>query len=514
MKKLKRMLAVLLTAIMTLAMATTAFAAQQTAPTGTLTVNVNKNNTLEGQTIKIYKLFDLTVNGDKYAYTVNADYKSAIATALGLTGSATSEDLYKKLAGYQTDSTDIQKFADDFTEAALTAQPPMSETKSSGKINEAAKSYQFTDLAYGYYLVYQTGTKELQSSLVSVDKANMEITLKGEAPSIEKTADNETVEIGQVVTYTITGVIPDTTGYEQYTYKIHDTLTEGLDFVKNENGDALDNATKLNVSVQIGEGNATSMNAELETNNKRKMTLDLSNWVRTNSTAHKGKTFTVTYYAKVNKNAVVTEKNSAELEYGNNPENTTTTTPSEAKTPTYPLQIHKYEKDKVSEYLAGATFRLYNSEEDANKDQNPIAVTGSDGNYTVDPVQAGDNKKYDMVSVATELAEHKGMNLRLNGLKAGVYWLMETQAPDGYNGVTAPIKITIAKSQNDNVNDWIITKGDGQEETDKVIDIENTTGTILPGTGGMGTVLFTVIGVALVLIIAASFVISRRKRAE
>ena len=48
---------------------------------------------------------------------------------------------------------------------------------------------------------------------------------------------------------------------------------------------------------------------------------------------------------------------------------------------------------------------------------------------------------------------------------------------------------------------------------DKIIDIENSTGTILPGTGGMGTVLFTVVGVVLALLIGASFVISRRKRA-
>ena len=71
MKKLKRMLAVLLTAIMTLTMATTAFAAQQPASTGTLSVQVNQKNTLENQTIKIYKLFDLTVSDKHYAYTVN-----------------------------------------------------------------------------------------------------------------------------------------------------------------------------------------------------------------------------------------------------------------------------------------------------------------------------------------------------------------------------------------------------------------------------------------------------------
>lgn len=62
------------------------------------------------------------------------------------------------------------------------------------------------------------------------------------------------------------------------------------------------------------------------------------------------------------------------------------------------------------------------------------------------------------------------------------------------------------------MNKWTISKGD-DVENDKIIDIENSTGTILPGTGGMGTVLFTVVGVVLALLIGASFVISRRKRA-
>ena len=44
------------------------------------------------------------------------------------------------------------------------------------------------------------------------------------------------VVLGTIVTYTITGTIPDTTGYAQYTYKIHDTLTEGLDFVEDTMG--------------------------------------------------------------------------------------------------------------------------------------------------------------------------------------------------------------------------------------------------------------------------------------
>ena len=70
------------------------------------------------------------------------------------------------------------------------------------------------------------------------------------------------------------------------------------------------------------------------------MSLDLSTWVRANQ-GNKGKAFTVTYYAKVNKDAEVTNNNKASLEYGNNPSDTTITTPSEAKTNTYPLDINK-----------------------------------------------------------------------------------------------------------------------------------------------------------------------------
>ena len=503
---IKKMMALCLAAIMTLAMATTAFAADR-IKTGNLTVNVNEGNTLKGQTIKVYKLFDLSVSDTHYAYTVNADYKNAIATALGLSKEATSEQLYNKLAEYKENPSGIQKFANDFTAAALNAGT--AETGTSKKLGEVTE-YKFENLDYGYYLVYQTGTKEIQSSLVSVDDVDVTVNLKGQAPSIDKTANATTVEIGQVVTYTIKGTIPDTTGYDKYTYKIHDTLTEGLDFVKDAVGTAQE-GTSYNVSVKIGEGQAETKAATLSGENNRIMTLDLSEWIRNNQNS-KGQEFTVTYYAKVNADAVVQTNNSAHLEYGNDPDNITTTTPDVVTTPTYPVQIHKLIKDQQNSYLAGAIFRLYRSEEDANNNQNAIAVTGSNGTYTVDPEQVGDNKMYDMESIGDGTTVGTGMNLKLNGLAEGSYWLVETQAPDGYNKLTAPVKITITKSDTTNVNDWTIKQNDGVVD-DKIIDIENTTGTLLPETGGMGTVIFTVIAVVMILGIAVSFVISRRKRA-
>ena len=517
MKRMKKIMAVLLAAIMTMAMAVTAFADEGT---NSLTVNVKSGagvptQTLEGQTIYLYKLFDVTEsqNGEtkNYAYTVNPanGYKDAIKSALGTSFAGTTDEEYAAavLALKGTEGA-VQKFANDFTTYALTNTTSKVEaTTNSGKITKANKeSYTFSDLAAGYYLVYVTGGKEIQSSLVTVDSATSTVNLKTEAPSITKAADKETVSIGQVVKYTVTGVIPDTTGYDSYVYKIHDELSNGLDFVNDENGTALgEDATTVNVTVAFGEGatdaSKAPTTATLDSTNKKKMSLDLSDWVKANQ-KNKGKEFTVTYYAKVNANAVVTEKNNAQLEYGNKPGETTKTTPSEAKTPTYPLDILKKEKNSDKK-LAGAKFSLYKTEADAKAETNAIKVSGSNGNYVVDP--ASENTVFESVASIDE----KGYNLHVNGLAAGEYWLVETEAPAGYNKLTAPIKVTITKTGD---TEWTDSK-DNTAEEDKIIDVVNSTGSLLPSTGGMGTIIFAVIAAILVLGVAVSFIRDKRKNA-
>ena len=522
MNRMKKIMAVLLAAIMTMAMAVTALAAD--VGTNKLTVNVKTGagvpeQTLEGQTIYLYKLFDVTEspNGEtkNYAYTVNPanGYKDAIKSALGTSFAGTTDEEYAAavLALKDTEGA-VQKFANDFTTYALTNTTSKVEaTTNSGKITKANKeSYTFSDLAAGYYLVYVTGGKEIQSSLVTVDSATSTVNLKTEAPSITKTADKETVSIGQVVKYTVTGSIPDTTGYDQYQYIIHDELTDGLDFVNDSTGVALgESATTVNVTVAFTDnsltvGGTTPTTATLDTANNRKMSLDLSAWVRDNQ-ANKGKTFTVTYYAKVNANAVVIEKNNAQLEYGNKPGETTKTTPSEAKTPTYPLDILKKKKGSEDK-LAGAKFSLYTTEENATNRTNAITVSGSDGNYVVDPTSS--NTVFESVASI----DGKNYNLHVNGLAAGTYWLVETEAPAGYNKLTAPIEIKIIKSADTDVNKWTISK-DGVDESDKIIDIVNSTGSLLPSTGGMGTIIFAVIAAILVLGVAVSFIRDKRKNA-
>ena len=505
MKRMKKIMALMLAAIMMMAMSVTAFAAETTH---SLTVNVNGGQDLKGQTINLYKLFDVTESKSgettNYAYTVNDTYKAALASVLNIAETSKDEEFAAAVTKLGADnSTGVQKFANDFTAKALTDN--LGVTKTSGKITESKTSYEFTGLDAGYYLVYVTGGKEIQSSLVTVDATTTAVNLKTEAPSITKTADTATAEIGQVVKYTVTGAIPDTTGYAEYVYKIHDELTTGLDFVNDGNGTALTDKT-VKVEVKFSEENVTDAGtapttATIDTDNSKKMSLDLSEWVKTNQT-NKGKAFTVTYYAKVNKDAVVTNNNKASLEYGNNPNDTTTTTPSEAKTNTYPLDINKTKKGS-DEKLAGAKFSLYRSAEDAKNGTNPIKVTGNDGNYVVDPTST--TTEFESVTSI----EGKGYNLHVNGLAAGDYWLVETKAPDGFNKLTDPIKVTITKDGDTN---WTV-KNNGTAVEDKIIDVENSTGSLLPSTGGRGAIAFAVIAAILVFGVAVSFIRDKRKEA-
>ena len=503
MKRIKKFAAALLTAIMMMTMTVTAYAA---GGTHSLTVNTQGNQDLKGQTINLYKLFDVTESGEgqnkNYAYTVNTEtgYKDALVSVLGgsLTNTSKDEEFASAVLALGKDnSPEVQNFANKFTTHAL--ENKVKETATSSKITESKTSYTFNNLDAGYYLVYVTGGKEIQSSLVTVDKKTNTVNLKTEAPSITKTADKDTVSIGQVVQYTVTGSIPDTTGYSEYVYKIHDELSTGLDFVNDADGAALTGNT-VNVKIAFTDGADASTaptTAVLSGTENRTMALDLSAWVRTNQ-ANKGKEFTVTYYAKVNANAVVTEQNKAQLEYGNNPNDTTKTTPSIVKTPTYPLDINKI-KTGTTDMLPGATFKLYKGPVADGKVVKVSAVAGKDGCYVVDP----SSNTTEMITIKDKI-DGKGYNLHLNGLAAGTYYLEETKAPDGFNKLTDPIKIVIEK----NGDTYTIT---AEGANGNILTVQNSTGSLLPSTGGTGVIVFAGVAILLVFGVVVSFIRDKRK---
>lgn len=514
MKRIKKFAAALLTAIMMMTMTVTANAAEGK---GNLTVNVKGGQTLANQTVNVYKLFDMTVSGSgeslNYGYKVNETYKSILDKVLGAEFTDKSDQGYyeavQKATSDGKNGNNTQKFANDFTKELLNYNKSHTSAKIEATVAKpfdkasTEKSTTFDGLAYGYYLVCQTGTKAIQSSLVALTESTATVDLKSEAPSIEKTANKKTVNIGDVVTYTVKGSIPDTTGYSEYVYKIHDTLTSGLDFVTNEAGNKVKVTVKINGQVvsDVTDADFFDETGKVVTNPTRTMVLDLSKKVQG---ATVGQPIEVTYQAKVNKSAVVETKNSATLEYSNKPgtNETGTTKPSEVKTPTYPLDINKIKKDSnLEEKLAGAKFELYRTEEEAKAGTNAIKVSGSNGNYVVDSTSST------TVFESVASIDGKDYNLHLNGLAAGDYWLKETKAPAGFNKLTDPVKITITKTSD---TEWTISKGE-RVETDKIIDIENSTGSLLPSTGGAGVIVFAGVAILLVFGVVVSFIRDKRK---
>lgn len=76
--------------------------------------------------------------------------------------------------------------------------------------------------------------------------------------------------------------------------------------------------------------------------------------------------------------------------------------------------------------------------------------------------------------------------------------------------MTAPVVIKITKSTDTEVNNWTITK-DSTDEKDKIIDIENSTGSLLPSTGGAGVIVFAGVAILLVFGVVVSFIRDKRK---
>ena len=517
MKKLKKLAALVLAAAMVLAMGMTSFAAGPQK--GQLTVNVvngetNKGQNFKDKTIYIFKLFDLTTSGSapsvNYDYTINNTYKDAIKEALGQSATEYTEDQILDALSKLTTSSNptIQKFANDFTKKIVTTDgftgTPDTDYFTSGKISGEDTTYTFNSCDYGYYLVYLPDAVAVQSSLVTVNGNNSVVNIKSEIPTVEKEADVDSAQIGQVVKFTVTTKVPDTSAYTNYVFKVNDTLSDGLTFVQDANGTPLAE-NNLPVKVTIGtDGTEVSMDATLYV---YLLTLDLSDEV-TDAQAKIGQDITITYYAKLNSNAVITNsKNEVEIVYSNKPgtDQTGTTIPDIEKVPTFPIQIHKYETGKDREYLAGAKFELYPDNKGLPGDT-AIKVTGSNGKYTVAEDQS-DTATTEMETVATSI-DSAGYNLYVNGLKAGTYWLVETDAPEGFNKVKDPIKVVITL---DGEEDYKLTVGD-KEQQDKIAEVENKKGSMLPETGGIGTVLFTGIAVVLILGVGASFVVSRKRR--
>ncbi len=465
MKHFKKVVSLLMALIMALGLATTVFAAGE----GSITVD----NPSEGATYTAYKIFDVTYNEDKssYAYTIfeDSEWFNVVNTYEGIKLTASADGTVYNVK--EPDSYSAAAFAD------VLKKEVEGKTGTGLEVKDGAATA--TGLELGYYFV-TTGNGAL-CNLTTTDPSST-IHDKNDVP-FEKTDDKESVEVGEVVTYTITGKVPDTTGFKSYTYKITDEMSEGLTF---------QNDVKVTVNGTELSSNLYQVNAN-EAGTGFELTIDVMSLQD-----QFGAEIKVTYTAVVNENAVSQiENNKAVLEYSNNPadESSKETTPEEIETVySAKVVIDKYSSKDESKKLADAKFVLYKLEGETK-----LYYKYDETNKVISWVEN--------VAEATVAVTNNDGAAEFVGLKDGTYYLQETEAPIGYNKLTEDLEVVI----NGTVAD--------QETGEKTIVAENLTvtskvannvGSELPETGGIGTTIFYIVG-AILMIGAVVLLITKRR---
>ena len=272
---------------------------------------------------------------------------------------------------------------------------------------------------------------------------------------------------------------------------------------------------KESVVVKIGDVTVDSLKYTLNENTSDGCTFevvfdDLKSLTAFEGTIKAGTVITVDYTATLNENAVIGSNgnvNKAKLEYSNNPNSTQSGegTPTN-ETPWDNVIVFTYQT-------------IINKVDDNNQ-----PLTGAE--FTLEKVLENGSKE-----TVKCLTAESGSTFTFKGLDDGQYILTETKTPKGYTGikpvtfnVTADHKIEWTSEDRTDVltslNGAVDDKSEGTitltaEKTAGSLtsDVQNTSASSLPSTGGMGTTLLYVIGILLVLASVAGFVLYRRKRA-
>lgn len=505
--------------------ATTVATANAAGGNATLTVST-KDAKFAGKTVNAYKMFSATVSSDGGAvsHTLNDAWKPFFKNSVGLTG-VTDENVNDKANDY------VSKLKDSTLVAFATKASNWAQTKANNITADATATVSadasngkytatFTGLGYGYYVVAVPGAtlanaKSQYATLVSVHSTKVDADIKGDLPTVDKKVqvdgtgkDATDAKIGDTLTFTLTSTIPDMSAYDTYTFNFKDTLSKGLTFgqvksVKVENVTLTEN-TDYTVTTPTASNNNT-------------LTVAMKDF-KTKQQANAGKKITVTYTATLNENAVVGgagNVNSAKIQYSNNPSTNGTgeSEPSKVRVFTYGFTVDKYTGDQYTDAatrLAGAEFTL------AHKDGSAISfVQVSAGSATANAVYRVAKAGETGTTTITTPANGKVV---FEGLKNGEYTLTETKAPAGYNKLASAIGVKVDGQNNgtDTTHATVVIKYDNnngsvydQTASNGVIPVQNKPGVVLPGTGGMGTIAFTVIGV-LVIALGVAWTLKRK----
>lgn len=501
--------------------ATTVATANAAGGNATLMVST-KDAKFAGKTVNAYKMFSATVSSDGGAvsHTLNDAWKPFFKNSVGLTD-VTDANVNDKANEY------VSKLSEEGLKAFAAKASNWAQTKTNHITADATATVSktaatdgkytatFTGIDYGYYVVAVPGatvadTNSQYAALVRVHSTTVGVDIKGALPTVVKKVNGEGAthaQIGDTLTFTLTSTIPDMSAYNKYTFKFKDTLSKGLSFKQVESVKVGDTTLTENTDYTVTRPTVTD----------NTLTVDMLNFK--NQQTNAGKTITVTYTATLNEKAAVGghgNTNSATIQYSNNPstDGTGESEPSKVRVFTYGFTVDKYTGDEYTDgaaRLAGAKFTL------APKNGAPMSfVQVNAGSANANAVYRV--AKADETGATTIITTPQSGKVDFQGLKNGEYTLTETEAPAGYNKLASAIGVKVEGQNNgtDTTNATVhITYNNdngnvyGEQASNGVIPVRNKSGVVLPGTGGMGTIAFTVIGV-LVIALGVAWTLKRK----
>lgn len=512
MKKLSKILVAVMVIAMLATFAVPAFAAD----TGSITIN----NAIVGQVYTIYKMADLETydaSAGNYSYKVN-DYWKTFFQSHSVNVDETNHLVYNNTIVNAT----------NFAAAAVayaTAAEANSTNTPSVSITATSTTVVFENLDLGYYCI--DSSQGAVCGLTNTDP-NGTINEKNGTPIIEKFVKEDSTgdwehtsddHLGAVIPFQIE--VTKVAGAVNYI--VGDNLSDGLTLDPNlaTNIEILFGTTAATASdytLYINSGDAAAWkstllglglsSAQADALANYEFVVDLSDTAV--AAMVDGAEVIVRYTATLNENAVVGtggNPNEATLIFGNDP--MSMLEPVKTITYVWDFQVFKYTNaDGTKKPLADAQFSIYekNPETDSSAAAMWLKFIETDANG-VDIYEHVHNPSSTTGLVQVVVTNGNSAKFVIRGLDSDTYWMKEIAAPAGYHMLRSLVEVqigTVGSYSDATLNYTVANTVDGY------IEILNSTGVILPETGGIGTVIFIAVGSMLVLSMGVLLVVKKR----
>lgn len=496
--KAKKLVTLILTALLVLSiLPMNVFAAQRNVVSDSK-ASITINNAVENDELAAYKVVDLTYNAatNTLTYVWNSDFADYFA---GTTSYNATAYTVEQFAALENNSDTLKSLLAQLPNyiANRTIAPVATQTVGAGK------TATFANLAMGEYFirptsttsVYQLMLQKIEPTVVNGTYVIDDVTFsaKHQEVSVTKTADKTSVTKNEKVTYTITVDIPTyATGATDRSFSVSDLLPDGLTI----DTDSINVILKyLGFESTLREGTYT-LDKTATDDYTFKFSVDSTQYLYWAGLG--GHQLIITYTATLNDDATTAvntkETNTVTFDYSNYPyvENSHEQKTATFDVTTFAIKIDKFVKGDKTKKLAGAKFDLYRTATQAEID----AETSVEIPHTsIQGIKLEGDKVTDDNGAAT-FAKYEA-----NGTNYD-YYLVETQAPSGYNLLDDAVKVKFTDADVENTAGVYTVK------------VSNSSGIQLPITGGTGTVIFTIIGIALMVGAVVLFVVSRKKAKE